>query len=119
MAQHLIHIIPDVHRARALSPTPSTVLPSVEFVQLLVPFPTVRVEEIDPCAVSTPTQSLQLPAMLVLDEYIKLLSFLVNRVIEGTFDMRIDNNNHLCKVNFHKIRMEMSSIPFERGPRLR
>lgn len=92
---YLVHIVPDVYTSRALGPTPPAVLPSVELVQVLVPFPAVWIEEIDPSTASAPTPPFKLASMLVLDEQIKLLCFLVNGVILGAFDVWIDNDNHL------------------------
>jgi len=65
---YLIHIVPDVYSTCALGPTPLFIFPSVEFVQALIPFPTVWIEEIDPSAASTPTPPFELATMLVLDE---------------------------------------------------
>ena len=65
---YLVHIVPDVHGTGALGPTPLAILPSVKLVQVLVPFPAVRIEEIDPSATSTPTPPLELASLLVLDE---------------------------------------------------
>ena len=115
--RYFVHVIPDVHGTGALGPTPLIVLPSVELVQLLVPFPAVRVEEIDPCTISTPTPPLELLSMFVFGEQIKLLTFLVNGVVEGAFDMWVNDDDHLYKVNFNKAGIQLSSVPFE--PELR
>lgn len=115
MVQYLVHIIPNVHGTSTLGPTPPAVFPPVELVQLLVPLPTVGIEEIDPRTASTPTPSLELAPMLVLDEQIKLLPFLVNGVIGGAFDMWINNDNHLNQVNIGKIRVELGLSPCEQG----
>jgi len=65
---YLVHIVPDMHSARALGPTPLVIFPSAELVQALIPFPTVWIEEINPSTTSTPTPPFELATMLVLDE---------------------------------------------------
>ena len=92
-----------MHSTCALSPTPPSIFPSVELEQFFVPFPTVWIEEIDPSATSTPTPPLELASMLVLDEKVKFLSFLVNRVVNSPLDVWINDNNHLSGVNLHKV----------------
>jgi len=95
--RYLVHIVPDVHSACAFGPAPLVIFPSVELVQVLVPFPTVRIEEIDPGAASTPTPPFELASVLILDEQIEFLRFLVNGVVGGTLDVGIYNNDHLDK----------------------
>ena len=68
MALYLVHIVPDVHRSRALGPTPLAILPPVEPVQAFVPFPTTWIEEIDPSTASAPTPPFKLASVLVLDK---------------------------------------------------
>lgn len=65
---YLVHIIPDVHSACALSPTPLAILPSTKPIQALVPLPAVRIKEVDPSTASTPAPPFELTSMLVLDE---------------------------------------------------
>jgi len=92
---YLVHIVPDVHSSCALSPTPLAILPSIELVQALVPFPTVRIEEIDPSTASTPTPPFELSSILILNKQIELLRFLVNGVILGALDVWVDDDDHL------------------------
>ena len=96
-ALYLVHIIPDVHSTGALGPTPFVISSSVELVQALVPFPAVRIEEVDPSTASAPTPSFELGSMLILNEQIELLRFLINRVILGALDMRVNDHDHLNK----------------------
>ena len=68
MVLYLVHIVPDMHSPCALSPTPLAIFPSIELVQVLVPFPAVWIEEIDPSTASTPAPPFEFASVLVLDE---------------------------------------------------
>lgn len=92
---HLIHIVPDINGICTVSPRPfsGNFLSSKQFDP---PIPTGGIEEINPGAAARPTPTLILPfATLGFYNYTKFGCLLVYRIVRYSFQMGVDDNDHL------------------------